>query len=460
MTPPSATLRDDALMIWKAAVDAVRPESLVKMGVLNFPKAWQESIEAAPRILVVGCGKAGAGMALGLERALPPLRDRLVGLVNVPEGGDGRRLRLAHGEVERVIGSPDFRIRMCEARPAGSNHPTTAGVAGAREMLELLASAGPDDVAICLLSGGGSALLPLPADGVTLEDKQAVTRLLHASGATIAEMNAVRKHLSAVKGGRLAEAFRGKLLVSLVISDVVGDPLDVIASGPTASDPTTFADALIVLERYRLLDKVPPGVVKVLHDGAAGTLLETPKELPPNVHNLVIGSNAVALAAARSVAGQLRYRVIDLGPFVEGEARELAVAVAGVVRNIREREEPSPTPACILVGGETTVALGDGSGKGGRNQEFVLAAAAKLGVERMTGVCILSGGTDGEDGPTDAAGAVATEETLRRVAELGLDPRAYLDRHDSYHFFNPVGGLFRTGLTDTNVMDVRVILVV
>jgi hydroxypyruvate reductase/glycerate 2-kinase len=460
MTSDPSALRDDALAIWSAAVDAVRPEPLVRKAVFGLPAELRAEIEAAARVLVVGCGKAGAGMALGLEKSLPALRDRLAGLVNVPEGGDAARLRLHVGGADRVIGAPDFRVRLHPARPAGSNHPTAAGVAGASEMLELLASAGPDDVAICLLSGGGSALLPLPADGVTLEDKQAVTRLLHASGATIGEMNAVRKHLSGVKGGRLAAAFRGKLLVSLVISDVVGDPLDVIASGPTAPDPTTFADALAVLDRYRLTDRVPTSVVEVLRAGAAGSIPETPKQLPPTVHNLVIGSNAVALAAARSVAEQLRYRVVDLGPFVEGEARDVGTAVVGVVRNIRERAEPIPTPACVLVGGETTVALGEGSGKGGRNQEFVLAAAVKLGVERMAGVCVLSGGTDGEDGPTDAAGAVATVETLRRASELGLDPRAFLDRHDSYHFFDPVGGLIRTGLTDTNVMDVRVILVV
>ncbi|HET6576460.1 MAG TPA: DUF4147 domain-containing protein [Fimbriiglobus sp.] len=447
MTPPSSdpqALSEHALAIWSAGVDAVQPEPLVAAAVRAFPGEWRKAIEATPRVLVVGGGKAGAPMAAGLEASLAAQIDCIEGLVNVPEGSS----------------RPLTRIRLHAARPVGSNHPAEAGVAGAGEMLRLLESAGPNDVAVCLLSGGGSALLPCPTDGVTLADKQTVTRLLHASGATIAEMNAVRKHLSRVKGGRLAAAFRGKLLVSLIISDVVGDPLDVIASGPTVPDPSTFTDALAVLDRYRIIGQVPAPVVERLRAGAAGSIPETPKQLPPNVHNLVIGSNAVALAAARTVAEQLRYTVLDLGPFVEGEARDVAAAVVGVVRNIRERGEPIPAPACILIGGETTVALGDGSGKGGRNQEFVLAAAAKLSVERMTGVCVLSGGTDGEDGPTDAAGAVATVETMRRTAELGLDPRTFLDRHDSYHFFEPVDGLIRTGLTDTNVMDVRVILVV
>jgi glycerate 2-kinase len=443
MSADPTALREHALAIWTAAVEAVRPEPLVAAAVAGFPDDWRKTLDAAPRILVVGAGKAGAPMAAGLETVLADQLDKLTGLVNVPEGTT-RPLRC---------------IRLHPARPAGSNHPTAAGVAGAEEMLRLLSSAGPDDAAVCLLSGGGSALLPCPAEGVTLADKQAVTKLLHASGATIGEMNAVRKHLSRVKGGRLAEAFRGKLLVSLIISDVVGDPLDVIASGPTAPDPTTYADALAVLERYQLLNQAPPAVLQRLRDGRDGMIPETPKALPPTVHNLVIGNNDKALRAAAHRALDLGYRVLGFGPFVEGESREVAVAVAGVVRSIRSLGVPLQPPVCVLIGGETTVSLGERPGKGGRNQEFVLAALAKLGTGGMAGVCVLSGGTDGEDGPTDAAGAVATADTLARAAALGLDPRPFLDRHDAYHFFDPVGGLIRTGLTDTNVSDVRVILV-
>ena len=436
MTNP-ARLRADALAIWTAAVDAVRPEPLVEHSIRDFPPEWTDAVRAAPRVLVVGCGKAGAAMAAGLEAALAEHLDKLTGLVNVPEGSD----------------RPTRRIRLHPARPAGSNHPTAAGVAGAEKMLRLLASAGPDDVAVCLLSGGGSALLPAPAVGVTLDDKQVVTKLLHASGATVAEMNAVRKHLSRVKGGQLAAAFRGRLLVSIIISDVVGDPLDVIASGPTAADPTTFADALAVLDRYRLTAAVPAAVVERLRAGAAGSIPETPKQLTPTVHNLIVGSNAVALAAARSVAGELGYHVHDLGSRVEGEARTVAAAIAATASAVR------PRPACILFGGETTVTLGPNPGRGGRNQEFVLAALAELGPANMRGVCVLSGGTDGEDGPTDAAGAAGTEETLTKAKELGLDHRKHLDRHDAYPFFDATGGLIRTGLTGTNVADVGVVLV-
>jgi hydroxypyruvate reductase/glycerate 2-kinase len=379
-------------------------------------------------------------MAAGLETGLGSHLDKLTGLLNVPEGS-AAELR---------------RIELHPARPAGSNHPTAAGVAGIERMLQLLETAGPDDVAFCLLSGGGSALLPAPAEGVTLDDKQRVTKLLHASGAAIGEMNAVRKHLSRVKGGRLAEAFRGRLLVGLILSDVVGDPLDVIASGPTAPDPTTFADALEVLDRYGLTDRAPVAVVRHLRRGRDGSLPETPKRLPAHVHNRVIGNNATALRAATVVAERLGYPVLNLGPYIEGDTSEVAGVVAGLVKSIRRDGQPVRPPVCVLVGGETTVALGPDPGKGGRNQEFVLAAAVKLGAD-LAGVCVLSGGTDGEDGPTDAAGAVATSQTT--AGACGPSAADHLRRHDSYPFFDAVGGLFRTGGTGTNVTDVRVVLV-
>jgi glycerate 2-kinase len=280
-----------------------------------------------------------------------------------------------------------------------------------------------------------------------------VTKLLHASGATIGEMNCVRKHLSRVKGGRLAEAFRGEQLVSLIISDVVGDPLDVIASGPTAHDPTTFADARHGLERYGLWDRCPADAKTHLQRGCDGSIPDTPKTLPANVVNRVVGNNTLALAAGRRTAERLGYRVLDLGPFVEGETKDVATMTAGIVRNVRERGEPLSVPACILIGGETTVTLGANPGKGGRNQEFTLAVLHHLGRDGMRGVAVLSGGTDGEDGPTDAAGAVADETTpTDGVAEA-------LARHDAYPFFDRVGGLVRTGPTGTNVADVRVIVV-
>jgi glycerate 2-kinase len=426
-------LRDHARRIWYAAVASVRPEPLVRRVLTDLADVLRD----APRILVFGGGKAGAAMAEAVELVLADRLERIDGVVNVP--------------ADAV--KPLKKIRLYAARPAATNFPTAEGVAGSQEMLRLAKSAGPNDIALCLLSGGGSALLPAPADGVSLEDKLAVTKLLHHCGATINEMNAVRKHLSAIKGGRLAQAFAGKAMYSLIISDVIGDPLDVIASGPTAPDPTTFADALSILDRFQLRAQTPASVLKHLQDGAEGKIPETPKTIPVHVHNLILGNNARALQAAEECATRLGYRVLSLGSDVEGETRYIATAHAALAQSLRD----TSMPVCILSGGETTVTLAKNPGKGGRNQEYVLAALLKLGPK--PNVVILSGGTDGEDGPTDAAGAIADASTLERAAALGLSGEEFLKRNDAYHFFEATGDLFITGLTQTNVMDVRVILI-
>jgi hydroxypyruvate reductase/glycerate 2-kinase len=422
---------ETARAIFDAAVAAVEPGRLVREAIARFTVEWQREIANASRVIVVGAGKATAAMAAALEDSIGR---PIVGLVNVPDG----------------VTAATTGIKLHFARPAGSNHPTQAGVDGAMAMVKLLADAGPDDVAIALISGGGSALLPCPADGVSLADKQTVTKQLHASGATIGEMNCVRKHLSAVKGGRLAQAFRGKRLITLVISDVVGDPLDVIASGPTVPDPTTFAEARAVLANYAIA--APDGVVRHLERAES----ETPKSLPDHCHTLVIGSNATALDAAAKRASERGFRVIDLGPFVQGETITVANVVADVARNVRQR---GPRQACLLLGGETTVTLGPNPGRGGRNQEFVLAMMARLGRAGFAGITACSAGTDGEDGPTDAAGAIATQATFDRANDFGLSIEDFLNRHDAYSFFEQTGGLLKTGLTGTNVMDVRVVLI-
>ena len=435
-------LREHARAIWQAAVAAADARALVRQALTAPALPVRDALEGARRILVAGAGKAGLAMCQGVEDALAgPALARVEGLVNVPD----------------LAGpSPLSKLVLHGARRVGSNHPTAAGVAGAEILLHLFGSARPDDVGLCLLSGGGSALLPAPVAGVTLEDKQQVTRLLHACGATINEMNAVRKHLSRVKGGRLAEAFRGRALFSLIISDVVGDPLDVIASGPTAADPSTFADALAVLDKYQFAERVPEAVLNHLRAGSRGEVPETPKTLPDSVHNFILGNNTRSLQAARAVAEQLGYNVLNLGSFIEGETRHAAVVVAGIARSIVAGDGPVAVPACVLSGGETTVTLPADHGLGGRNQEFVLAAALHL--DPGSRWLVLSGGTDGEDGPTDAAGALADAATLHRAGSLGLNPRAFLDRHDAYPFFEATGDLLRTGLTQTNVMDVRVVL--
>lgn len=429
-----------ARSIWRAAVDAADPTRAVveSLGADSWPSEL-----GLGRILVTGGGKAGAAMALGVERALAPWLDRIHGVVNVPEGSS----------------APLQRIRLHAARPAGSNFPTAAGVVGAEKMLQLFATAAAEDVGLCLISGGGSALLPAPADGVPLEDKLRTTHLLHRRGASIQEMNAVRKHLSRIKGGGLARVFTGRRLISLVISDVVGDPLDVIASGPTAVDSTTFADAVAVLRHLALWDEVPPSVRHYLQAGLDGQRPETLKEALPKVEHRIIASNSKSLRAAQDFAERSGYTVLNLGAFIEGETREVASACAGIVRSIIRDAVPLRPPCCVLLGGETTVNLGDNPGRGGRNTEFVLAMLVHLGVNVNRNLTVLSAGTDGEDGPTDAAGAVAGPDVLRRATEFGINPRDFLDRHDSYTFFEVCGGLWKTGLTGTNVMDVRLILI-
>jgi len=443
VSEPQALLREHARAIWQAAVAAVDPFVLVQAALAEEP--LRSELAAARRILVVGGGKAGATMAAAVEAAFPDRLDRITGVVNVP--------------AESV--RPLHSIRLHAARPAGTNHPTEEGVAGSEAILDLLATASPEDAALCLLSGGGSALLPAPAEGITLADKQQITRLLHACGATIDEMNCVRKHLSRLKGGRLAQTFliHGRSLTSLVISDVIGDPLDVIASGPTAADPTTFAEALAILDSHHLRPQTPAAVLDHLERGRRGEIPETLKSLPPSVCNRVLGNNARALAAAAQRARALGYPVCNLGSFLEGDTAQVALVLAGLIRGARAQGQPAPAPLCILSGGETTVTLPPDHGRGGRNQELVLAMAAKLGPTGLHRVAVLSGGTDGEDGPTDAAGAIADEGTYQRAAALGLHPATFLARHDAYAFFDATGDLLRTGLTGTNVMDVRVFLI-
>ena len=471
----SSQLRQHAVAIWQAAVDAVRPRDLIPK-FLDAPSIpIREAANRARRILVVGAGKAGAAMSEALESALPDCIARMEGIVNVP------------AECVRPLRS----IRLHAARPAGTNQPTAEGIIGAKGILDLFETAGPDDLGVCLLSGGGSALLPAPVEAVSLADKQKVTQLLHECGATINEMNAVRKHLSRIKGGRLAQAFTGRDLYSLIISDVIGDPLDVIASGPTAADLSTYNDALAVLEKYALKPCIPASVLDHLNKGIQGLVLETPKILSNRIHNFVIGNNSLAIDAAKAKAEELGYFVLNAGSSIQGETQTVAKAMANIVGGMLVSGQPAPL-LCLLSGGETTVTLGKNlratgvshesgslgasesdrlsageSGRvsagsealGGRNQEFVLASAVKLGREGLSNIVVLSGGTDGEDGPTDAAGAIADAETLRKADQLGLSSGDFLARHDAYHFFQATGDLLRTGLTETNVMDVQVILI-
>jgi hydroxypyruvate reductase len=356
----------------------------------------------------------------------------------------GRRVTGGWVIVPDGVTSRTRRVRLHAARHP---LPDERGVEGARHIAEIAREAGPRDLLIAVISGGASALLPAPRPPLTLEQKQALTHALMNAGANIHELNTVRKHISLLKGGQLAALAHPAPFVALILSDVIGDDLDVIGSGPTVADRSTVADAQAVLGRYGL------------RSPAHSAFQETPKPGDPRlglVHNLIVGSNRQAIDAAAKHARGLGYRTVVLSTFIEGETREIAAMHAAIAKEILAANRPARRPACILSGGETTVTV-RGSGMGGRNQEFVLAAAMAL--DGHTGVTILSAGTDGADGPTDAAGAIADGHTVARAAALGLDARAYLANNDSYHFFEPLHGLIKTGPTGTNVMDVRVLLV-
>ena len=424
----SRLLRRQALSIFRAALAAADPADAV------LRHLRKRDFSPYRNIYVVGAGKAGASMAHAAERVLG--RRITSGLVNVKYGSTAK-------------------LRRIELNPCGHPIPDAAGVAGSTRIAEIAAQAGADDLVLCLISGGGSALLPLPADPITLAEKQATTQLLLACGATIHEFNCVRKHLSRIKGGQLARLAAPAAVESLLLSDVIGDNLDVIGSGPTAPDASTFSDALAILRKFGLLERVPASVRRRIESGVNGEIPETPKAGDPlfrRVRNVLVGNNRLALDAAAKHARSLGYRTLVLSSEIQGETREIARMHAAIAREIVSTSRPVKAPACIITGGETTVTL-HGDGLGGRNQEFVLAAA--LEIAGLRDVVVLSAGTDGSDGPTDAAGAIADGDTLQRNPEA----RGYLERNDSYHYFEPLGDLVMTGPTNTNVMDVRVILV-
>lgn len=390
------------------------------------------------RILVVGAGKATAAMARAVEDLLG---DRIeAGLICVK-----------HGHT-----APLHRIETIEA---GHPLPDASGMAAGRCILSMAQGAGPTDLVIVLLSGGGSALLPLPAPGLTLADKLAATDLLLSREATIQEINALRKHLSAIKGGRLAQAAAPAAVVTLALSDVVGDAPEVIASGPTVPDSTTFADCLAIVRRHGIAAHLPPPILAHLEAGAAGRREETPKADThgwDHARHLIVGSNRLALAAAAHQAQALGYAPFILTDGLEGDTHAAARDHIDLARRILCGHGPVRPPACVLSGGETTLRL-QGGGRGGRNQEFALTACPLI--DGLETVVLLSAGTDGSDGPTDAAGALADPTSLHRAREAGLDIRDHLSNNDAYPFFQKLGDLLITGPTGTNVMDVNVLLI-
>ncbi len=436
-------LRESARAIFRAALDAADPRAAVHRAIRRVDHrlqvgAREYDLGRVRRVYVIGFGKASAAMAQAIEEICGDRIER--GLISVKYG----------------YGAPLEKIQLQEA---GHPLPDENSLRGARKILDLLNEAGEDDLVFCLISGGGSALLELPAEGVSLDDLRETTDALLRSGATINEMNALRKHLSQVKGGQLARRAHHAQIISLILSDVIGSPLDTIASGPTAPDSTTFSNAWSVIERRRLQDLLPAPVRHFIQRGVRGEILDTPKADDPifaRVQNVIIADNAMACDAAIHAAKERGFNPLLLSAFVQGEAREMAKVFAAIAEEIAHSNHPAARPACVIAGGETTVTV-RGSGKGGRNQELALAAAIEIA--GMEDVVIMSAGTDGTDGPTDAAGAIADGTTLARAEKLGLDAHAFLSNNDAYNFFKPLDDLIITGPTNTNVNDVMMVLV-
>jgi glycerate 2-kinase len=425
----------------KAGLGAVDPGAALSHAVRRTgSRLWvgdrRYDLSAHSRLAVIGAGKASARMAAALERAVGSRLSR--GLVVVKYG---------HG-------APTRRIEICEA---GHPIPDQAGQRAAARILELIGTLSPDDLLFVLLSGGASSLLAAPASGLTLLDKRKTTDLLLRSGATIHDINCVRKHLSSIKGGRLAAATKARI-ASLILSDVQGDDLGTIGSGPTAPDPSTFADACAVLQRYGIWDAAPHRVRAYLLGGRRGLHDDTPKPGSPlfrRVQNHIIGNNTKAVEAVAVAARLAGFRPLILTTSLSGEAKDVARVFGSMGRELAASNRPVERPACVIAGGEVTVTV-RGQGKGGRAQEFALAAA--LEIAGVPNVWIAAAGTDGTDGPTDAAGAVVDGGTVAHAARLGLDPRDALRRSDSYAFFRKAGGLIVTGPTGTNVNDLYLLL--
>lgn len=436
-------LRKDALTIFQTALKAADPVEAVRRH-LHRDGDWlvagkkKYRLSAFGDVYVLGAGKASVMMAQAVEKTL------------------GARVRYGFVNTKYGHGGKLKRVRVQEA---GHPVPDENGVAGARELVSLARQAGAGDLVLFVISGGASALTPLPAPPITLAEKQQVTQQLLACGANIHEMNTVRKHISLFKGGQLAREAAPATLITLMLSDVIGDSMDVIGSGPTVPDESTFGRAWEILAGYGLIEEMPRSVRERLEAGVRGEIAETPKPGDAafaKTQNLIVGSNRMAVDAAAKKAKELGYKPLVLSTFLEGETRDVARVHAGIAKEILAAGRPVGRPACVISGGETTVTL-RGDGLGGRNQEF--AAAAALYLDGVEGVVVLSGGTDGTDGPTDAAGAIADGRTVGRLKAKGESLAAMLARNDSYRLFEQIGDLIKTGPTGTNVMDVRLVLV-
>jgi len=435
-------LRQHAREIWEAALHAANPSTSLHHAIQVSNGGLIVAGRLLPlegRLIIVGAGKAAARMAQVVEEiAGNHITEGLV----VTKYGHGLDLE---------------RIRLVEA---GHPIPDENGVRAVRDTQALLTDLTPDDVVLSLISGGGSALWPLPAEGISLEEKQQVTQMLLRAGATIQELNGVRKHLSGIKGGQLARWASPARVISLIMSDVIGDPLDFIASGPTAPDTTSFNDALSTIRKYGV--QPAPAILKRLEAGARGQIAENPKPgdaVFQHVDNRIIANNRLLVDSATKKAKELGFNTLILGTELEGEAKAAARFLSMIGREVARTGNPVRPPACVLVAGETTVTV-HGNGMGGRNQEMALAwAIAAAAHPEPADMCFASVATDGTDGPTDAAGGLVDPLTCSRAAQMGLNPSKFLEENDAYHFLTATGDLIVTGPTPTNLMDIQILLV-
>ncbi|MFQ6002838.1 MAG: glycerate kinase [Candidatus Zixiibacteriota bacterium] len=436
-------LRASARKIFRFSIKAVDPFYAIRKQVkLVEDNLWVGRslyrLKDIRRILVIGAGKASAPMAQAVEKIL------------------GSRIHKGIVVTKKGYVVPLKRIELVEG---GHPLPDKRGMEGTKRILKLISNLDENDLVICLISGGGSSLLVSPSPGISLKDKKELTDQLLRCGADIEEINTIRKHISQVKGGRLAQLAYPSYVMTLILSDVIGGKIDSIASGPTAPDTTTFSDCLKIIQKYKLKDKIPPLIYDHLKKGRQGKIKETPKLGDPifkKVRNFIIGSNSQALEAAKQKAELIGFNTMILSRPVSGDTTRAAVRHANLAKSIQKIGDPVFPPACLISGGETTVKI-KGKGLGGRNQEFILVGATKIaGLKNMV---MLSAGTDGTDGPTDAAGAICNGKTIKRALQKGLNPKQYLDNNDSYHFFQKLGDLLKTGPTNTNVMDIHLILV-
>ena len=450
-----------------AAIDAVEPGAAVARYIHRTDDQLRigdsiYSITDINRIFIVAAGKASIPMAKSLFKILG--NDMYGGVVLTKPGSVStsswaiERINNYHKSphafsptsASNIALQADQAIQIIEA---GHPIPDENGMEGARLITDLLQSTTPQDLVIILISGGASAMLVLPVEGITLADIQNLTGVLLACGANIYEINTIRKHIEQLKGGQLARIASPARIVGLILSDVVGDSLEVIGSGPTVADTTTYRDAFAILERYDIVEQIPQSILHHLQRGICGEVPETPKQGDPifsNVHNQVIGSNQQAADAALSQAKAEGFNSLILTTSLQGEARQAGAWLASIVRQLALHDQPIPRPACLIVGGETTVTV-RGNGLGGRNQELALAAVIEL--VGIPNVVLVAFSTDGSDGPCDAAGAVVTGESLQQAQNRGMDPADYLARNDAYHFFEPLGDLLKSGPTLTNVND-------